>query len=214
VVSTPVLATKLFAPARRPQLVARPRLAEQLDITLDASHRLTLVSAPAGFGKTTLLSEWLTHVDQRQAHTLVAWLSLDDGDNDLVRLLTHLVAALHSVGLDVNTAVLESLHTASTSAALTALVNDVSRASEHAPEKQWILVLDDYHAIGASEAHEAVTFLLDHLPDHLHLVIATRSDPPLPLARLRSRGQLTEVRAADLRFNPKLRALPNAVPWA
>ena len=92
-VSTPVLATKLFAPARRPQLVARPRLAEQLHTTLDASHRLTLVSAPAGFGKTTLLSDWLTQLDQRQAHTLVAWLSLDDGDNDLTRALTHLVGA-------------------------------------------------------------------------------------------------------------------------
>ena len=202
VVSTPVLATKLFAPARRPQLVARPRLAEQLDTTLDAGHRLTLVSAPAGFGKTTLLSDWLTHLDQRQPHTRVGWLSLDDGDNDLTRLLTHLVAALDGVGLDVDTAVLESLHTASTSAALTALVNDVARAGEHAPEQQWILVLDDYHAIEAPDVHEAVTFLLDHLPDHLHLVIATRSDPPLPLARLRSRGQLTEVRAADLRFTP------------
>jgi LuxR family maltose regulon positive regulatory protein len=198
VVSTPVLATKLFAPARRPQLVARPRLADQLDTTLDASHRLTLVSAPAGFGKTTLLGDWLAHVGQRQAHTRVAWLSLDDGDNDLTRLLTHLVAALHGAGLDVNIA----LDSASTSAALTALVNDVSRAGEREPQEQWILVLDDYHAIEASEVHAAVTFLLDHLPGHLHLVIATRSDPPLPLARLRSRGQLTEVRAADLRFTP------------
>ena len=195
-----MLATKLFAPTRRPQLVARPRLAEQLDTTLDAGHRLTLVSAPAGFGKTTLLSDWLTHLDERRTHTRVGWLSLDDGDNDLTRLLTHLVAALHGVGLEVDTAVLESLHTDSTSAALTALVNDVARGSEHAPENQWILVLDDYHVIGAPEVHEAVTFLLDHLPDHLHLLMATRSDPPLPLARLRSRGQLTEVRAADLRF--------------
>ncbi|MEN3267226.1 LuxR C-terminal-related transcriptional regulator [Pseudonocardia sp.] len=198
--STPVLATKLFAPARRPQLVARPRLAEQLDTTLEAGHRLTLVSAPAGFGKTTVLGDWLTHLDQRQAHPQVGWLSLDDGDNDLTRFLTHLVAALRNAALDLDSSILESVGTASVPAVLTALVNDVSRAGEDAPGQQWVLVLDDYHAVGASEVHEAVTFLLDHLPDHLHLVLATRSDPPLPLAGLRSRGQLAEVRAADLRF--------------
>ncbi len=201
-VATPVLAPKLFAPTRRPQLVPRSRLVEQLDTALDAGHRLCLVSAPAGFGKTTLLSDWLTHLDERQTHTRVGWLSLDDGDNDLARLVTHLVAALHRIGLDVDTAVLESQPTASTSDALAALVNDVTRASERAPENQWIVVLDDYHVVGAPDVHEAVGFLLDHLPDPLHLVMATRSDPPLPLARLRSRAQLTEVRAADLRFTP------------
>jgi LuxR family transcriptional regulator, maltose regulon positive regulatory protein len=201
-VSTPVLATKLFAPARRPQLVARPRVAERLDTTLDAGHRLTLVSAPAGFGKTTLLSDWLTDLDQRQKHTRVGWLSLDDGDNDMTRFVVHLVAALQRAGLDIDAAVLESLSSAPATAALTPLVNDLSRAGEHQPGQQWIVVLDDYHAIEASEVHEAVTFLLDRLPDHLHLVMATRSDPPLPLARLRSRGQLTELRAIDLRFTP------------
>jgi LuxR family transcriptional regulator, maltose regulon positive regulatory protein len=199
---TPVLATKLFAPPRRPQLVARPRLAERLDATLETGHRLTLVSAPAGFGKTTLLGDWLTHLGKSRPNVRLAWLSLDDGDNDLARLLTHLVAALRSVDLDVGGAALESLHTASADAALTALVNDITSAGDHAPDKRWILVLDDYHAIEAPEVHDAVTFLLDHLPDHLHLLMATRSDPPLPLARLRSRGQLTELRAADLRFTP------------
>jgi LuxR family maltose regulon positive regulatory protein len=198
----PVLATKLFAPARRPRLVARPRLAERLDSTLEAGHRLTLVSAPAGFGKTTLLSDWLAHVDQGRTGIRSAWLSLDDGDNDLARLLTHLVAALRSADLHVGGAAVESLHTASTAAALTALVNDITGAGAHTPDQRWILVLDDYHAIEATEVHDAVTFLLDHLPDHLHLLIATRADPPLPLARLRSRGQLTELRAADLRFSP------------
>jgi LuxR family transcriptional regulator, maltose regulon positive regulatory protein len=201
-VSTPVLATKLFAPARRRQLVARPRVAERLGTTLDAGHRLTLVSAPAGFGKTTLLSDWLTDLHQRQRQARVGWLSLDDGDNDLTRFMAHLVAALQSAELEVDAAVLESLSTASATAALTPLVNDVARAGEHEPGKHWIVVLDDYHVIGASEVHEAVTFLLDHLPDHLHLAMATRSDPPLPLARLRGRGQLTELRAADLRFTP------------
>ncbi len=199
-VSAPVLATKLFAPARRPQLVARPRVAERLDSTLDAGHRLTLVSAPAGFGKTTLLSDWLTDLDRRQGHTRVGWLSLDDGDNDLTRFVAHLVAALQRAELDVDAAVLESLSSAPVGAALTPLVNDLARAGEQEPGKQWIVVLDDYHAIGASEVHELMTFLLDHLPDHLHLVISTRSDPPLPLARLRSRGQLSEMRAAELRF--------------
>jgi LuxR family maltose regulon positive regulatory protein len=202
-VSTPVLATKLFAPARRLQLVARPRLTGQLDSTLDAGQRLTLVSAPAGFGKTTVLGDWLAHLDRRQPLTRVAWLSLDDADNDLTRLMVHVVASLNSVGLGVDTAVLESLHTAAASSnALTALVNDVTRTGEQSPGEEWVLVLDDYHVIGAPDVHEAVGFLLDHLPDHLHLVMATRSDPPLPLARLRSRGQLTEVRAGDLRFTP------------
>ena len=199
-VSTPILATKLFAPTRRLQLVARPRLTGQLDATLDAGHRLTLVSAPAGFGKTTVLSDWLAHLARRQAQVRVGWLSLDDEDNDLARLMTHVVASLNSVGLGVDTAVLESLHTSS-STALTELVNDVTRAGESASGEGWVLVVDDYHVIEAPEVHEAVAFLLDHLPDHLRLVMATRSDPPLPLARLRSRGQLTEIRAADLRFS-------------
>jgi LuxR family transcriptional regulator, maltose regulon positive regulatory protein len=199
-VSTPVLATKLFVPARRAQFVARPRIAEHLDATLDAGHRLTLVSAPPGFGKTTLLSDWLIDLDQRQRHTGVGWLSLDDGDNDLTRFLAHLLAALQSAELDVDAAVLKSLSTAPAADALTQILNDVSGTGEPQPEKQWIVILDDYHAIEASEVHDAVTFLLDHLPDQLHLVMATRSDPPLPLARLRSRGQLNEVRAADLRF--------------
>jgi LuxR family maltose regulon positive regulatory protein len=209
-VSTPVLATKLFAPPLRPQLVARPRLTGQLDTTLDAGHRLTLVSAPAGFGKTTVLGDWLAHLAQHQPHIRVGWLSLDDADNDLTRLMTHVLASLDNVGLGVDIAVLESLHTASTSAVMTAVVNDVARAAELAPGEGWVLVLDDYHAIRAPDAHEAVAFLLDHLPDRLHLVMATRSDPPLPLARLRSRGQLTELRGADLRFTaPEAREFLN-----
>ena len=199
--STPVLATKLFAPARRRQLVARPRVADRLDATLDAGHQLALVSAPAGFGKTTLLGDWVADLDQ-QSSARVGWLSLDDGDNDLRRFLAHLVAALREAELDVDAAVLDSLPTASATGALTSLINDVAHAGQHQPGKQSVVVLDDYHAIEAPEVHEAVIFLLDHLPDHLHLVMATRSDPPLPLARMRSRGQLTELRAADLRFTP------------
>ena len=111
--STPVLATKLFAPARRSQLIARPRLAEQLHTTLEPGHRLTLVSAPAGFGKTTGLSDWLTHLDQHQAHPQMGWLSVDDEDNDLTRFLTHLVAALRGVALGLDSNILESLHSTS-----------------------------------------------------------------------------------------------------
>ncbi len=114
--STPVLATKLFAPTRRPQLVARPRLIEQLDATLESGHRLTLLSAPAGFGKTTVLGDWLAHLDQLEAHPRVGWLSLDDGDNDLVRLLTHLAAALQRRRPRVDAAVLQSVQPGSATA--------------------------------------------------------------------------------------------------
>ncbi|MFI7064576.1 LuxR C-terminal-related transcriptional regulator [Kribbella sp. NPDC050124] len=186
--STPVLATKLFPPAKRPEVVARPRLADRLDSTLQPGHRLTLVSAPPGFGKTTLLSEWARTQDR------VAWLSLDEGDNAPPRFMAHLAAALSRIGLDLD---VDALNAASTSAALVAVVNELMRRPDHA-----LLVLDDYHVIEAPEVHEAMTFLLDHAPDHLHLLVATRTDPPFPLPRLRSRGQLTEVRAADLRFAP------------
>jgi LuxR family transcriptional regulator, maltose regulon positive regulatory protein len=189
-VSTPVLATKLFPPARRSGLVARPRLAERLDSTLNRGHRLTLVSAPAGFGKTTLLSDWAANKER------AAWLSLDEGDNALPRFLAHLWAALVGTGLELDP---EALAAAPTSAALTAVVNEFAQQQ---PDRHWLLVLDDYHVIEAPEVHDAVTFLIDHGPDHLHVLVATRSDPPFPLSRLRSRGQLTEVRAADLRFAP------------
>jgi hypothetical protein len=131
------------------------------------------------------------------------WLSLDEDDNHLPRLLTHLAAALSRIGLDIEATTLALQPTASMSATLTALVNDVARAGQEAPGGQWILVLDDYHVVQAPEVHEAMTFLLDHLPEALRLVVATRTDPPFPLALLRGRGQLTEVRAHDLRFTPQ-----------
>jgi LuxR family maltose regulon positive regulatory protein len=195
----PVLVAKLFAPPRRRQLVARPRLLRRLDVTPEAGHRLTVVSALAGFGKTTLPGDWLGTLEQHQTPPGVGWLSLDADDNGLERFLTHLVAAFESVGLDVDSAVLHSMH-AAPSACLTAPVNELAHAVERLPVKRWVLVLDDYHTVEAPEVHEAVTFLLAHLPQQMHLVLATRSDPPLPLAQLRSWGQLTEVHAADLRF--------------
>ena len=199
-VSTTVLATKLFAPSRRERLVARARLLEELDTSLAEHHRLTLVSAPAGFGKTTLLGDWIASLGRRRPDVGVGWLSLDSGDNDLWRLLTHLAAALSRCGLDVDLAEVEHAP-ADGSAALTRLLNDVVRAGQEAADRHWMVVLDDYHVVDASAVHQAVGFIVDNLPPRLHLVLATRSDPPLPLARLRSRGQLVELRAAELRFS-------------
>ncbi len=199
-VRPPVLATKLFAPTRRPQLVARPRLIEQLDTTLNENNRLTLVSAPAGFGKTTLLSDWLCSLEAGSTDARIGWVSLDRDDNDLSRLLVHVTAALQGAGLDLAPALLEGHQGAWPSSVLAAIVNDVARAAENTPATHWVLVLDDVHVINASDVHEAMSFLLDHLPRRLHVLMATRSDPPLPLSRLRVRGELTEVRAADLRF--------------
>ncbi len=189
----PVLATKLFAPPRRARLVARPRLLKLLDATLAPAHRLTVVSAPAGFGKTTLIGDWRASLVEHPAPPAIGWVSLDAGDNDLARLLTHLLAAL-----DTGPALLDAVSPASTGTVLPALVNELT----HAGGAARVIVLDDYHVIESAAVHEAVTFLLDHLPEQVHLLVATRSDPPLPLARLRSRGQLVEVRAADLRFRP------------
>ena len=206
-----MLATKLFAPARRSQTVARTRLGEQLDTTLDPGHRLTLLSAPAGFGKTTALSNWVAGLGESGSHVAVAWLSLDEGDNDPARLLAHLAATLAATGMRLEAPVDIRGPGADVGAAMTALINDVALAGQAVPDKQWVLVFDDYHAINALEVHEAMSFLLEHLPDQLRLVVATRSDPPLPVARLRARGQITELRGADLRFTrPEAREFLNA----
>ncbi len=197
---TTVLATKLFAPARRPLLVARPRLIERLDAVLEPGRKLSLISAPAGFGKTTLVCEWISQSVHRQPATRVAWLSLDDGDNDLPRLLTHLVAALQGIDAGIGSDALELLDVGPAfpvEAALTALINDVARTAGPI-----LLAIDDYHVIETRPVHEAMTFLLDHLPPPLRLVLTSRADPPLPLARLRTRNELVELRATDLRFTP------------
>jgi LuxR family transcriptional regulator, maltose regulon positive regulatory protein len=157
--------------------------------------KLTLISAPAGFGKTTLVSAWLA--DCRQA---IAWLSLEESDNDLARFLTYLVAALQTIGVNAGAGVLGVLQAPQPppiELILIALLNDVTAIMDH-----FILVLDDYHVIESKAIDNALIFLLEHLPPQMHLIIATREDPQLPLARLRARGQLTELRAADLRFTP------------
>jgi LuxR family maltose regulon positive regulatory protein len=184
-----LLATKLHIPSVRPELVSRSRLIERLNAGL--ARKLILVSAPAGFGKTTLLSAWAASCGQP-----VAWLSLDERDNDPALFLAYLVAALETVGVEIEGGAAGDVNTpAAIEPLLTALINRIDAVSEH-----FVLVLDDYHLITAQPVHDALSFLLDHLPDRMHLAVATRADPPLPVARLRGRGQLTELRLVDLRF--------------
>ncbi len=209
--TTLLLTTKLYTPPARSNCVPRPRLIERLNAGLRGACKLTLISAPAGFGKTTLVGEWLAPSlalprVAGEGGVGVAWLSLDDGDNDPARFLTYLVAALETLPAEAGQsasladarALLQSRHHPPLKVILTTLVNSLTSLSADC-----VLVLDDYHVIAAEPIHEAVTFLLDHLPPRMRLVITTRVDPPLPLARLRARGQLVELRAADLRFTPE-----------
>jgi LuxR family maltose regulon positive regulatory protein len=167
----------------------------RLNEGLSASRNLTLISAPAGFGKTTLVSEWVAVCERP-----VAWLSLDEGDNDPTRFLTYLVAALQTLAANTGAGVLGVLQSPQPppiESILTALINEITNIPDN-----FILVLDDYHSVDSKPVDNTLTFLLEHLPSQMHLVIATREDPHLPLSRLRARGQLTELRAADLRFTP------------
>ena len=188
-----LLATKLHVPRLLPGLVPRPRLMEALGGALERS--LILISAPAGFGKTALLADWI-----RREGKPAAWVSLDAGDNDPARFWRHAAAALDRVrpGTGERIAPLLGIPAPySFEALVTALVNELASQTG---EDEALLVLDDYHLIASRPVHTSLEFLLEHLPDSLHLVLATRADPPLPLARLRARGQLTELRTADLRF--------------
>ena len=195
---TPILATKLHIPLPRPHVVLRPRLIERLNEGLHC--KLTLISASAGFGKTTLVSEWAAGCERREPKVRVAWLSLDEGDNDPTHFLTYLIAALQTIAANMGAGMLNVLQAPQPppiESILTTLLNEITTIPDN-----FILVLDDYHAIDAKSIDNALTFLIEHLPSQIHLVIATREDPHLPLARLRVRGQLTELRAADLRFTP------------
>jgi LuxR family transcriptional regulator, maltose regulon positive regulatory protein len=193
VMPTPLLATKLYIPPPRQHVVRRSRLTERLNAGLH--RKLTLISAPAGFGKSTLVSAWVTECGQP-----AAWLSLDAGDSDPVRFLTYLVAALQSIAPTLGAGVMDVLQAPQPppiDASLTALLNEITALPD-----SFVLVLDDYHVIDAKPVDTALTFLLEHLPPRMHLVIATREDPSLRLARLRARGHLSELRATDLRFTP------------
>jgi LuxR family maltose regulon positive regulatory protein len=205
--ATPLLATKLFMPPPRPNLVPRPRLMARLAEAQRSRHQLILVSAKAGSGKTTLVSEWLHAVGAHrvaplqkagQASVQTAWLSLDANDNDPRRFCAYLVAALQKLEIPIGQAVLgqlESPQLPQAEAIVTELVNYV--ASSSIPS---VLVLDDYHLIQGEWVHQAVGFLAEHYPPEMQLVLITRVDPPLPLARLRGRGLVTEIRDHDLRF--------------
>ena len=186
-----LLRTKLFIPQTRGNLVPRPRLVELLNTGLD--KELTLIAAPAGFGKTTLVVDWLKQIDLP-----AAWLSLDEADNDLLRFLAYLAAAFQQVDEGIGAPLQSALRSPQlppVEKVLTALLNEIAARVD-----PLILVLDDYHLLSEAAILEAMEFLLRHQPSQLHLVLTTREDPDLPLARLRARDQLTEIRARDLRF--------------
>jgi LuxR family maltose regulon positive regulatory protein len=195
VIPSPLLETKLYVPRPRRGLVTRPRLSERLN--RGSESKLTLVSAPAGFGKTTLVADWLATTPERTT----AWLSLDPNDNLAASFWPYLIAALRTVVPDVGATALSLLQGPQPppiETVFATLLNELS-----ALPNDLVLVLDDYHVVDAHEIHDEMAFLLDHLPPQIHLVITTRADPPLPLARLRARGELVEIRAADLRFTPE-----------
>jgi LuxR family maltose regulon positive regulatory protein len=208
-----LLQTKLAPPVLRAPIVERPGLLARLDQGLD--RRLTLVSAPAGFGKTTLAGAWVS-AHQRRHDLPIAWVSLDAGDNDPARFWRYVVAACQTFGAQVGTSaetLLREEPIPSIDLLLTLLINDLTTLAERC-----VLVLESYHIISEPQIQQSLTFLLDHQPPAFHLLIITRSDPPLPLGRLRANGDLSELRAADLRFTTDeteaflARALPQPLP--
>jgi LuxR family maltose regulon positive regulatory protein len=195
--TTPLLTTKLNIPLSRSNWVPRQRLVERLNDGL--RRKLTLISAPAGFGKTTLISDLKSQIPNLK----MAWLSLDDDDNDPARFWAYVTAALQTLQSSIDTEALAVLHagwsqSSPPKAFLTSLINGLVGLAADG-----VLVLDDYHVIESRTIHDSMVYLLEHLPPHLHIIIASRTDPPWPLARLRARDQLVEVRAADLRFTPE-----------
>ncbi len=200
-ITIPLLSTKLFIPPHNIQHVPRLRLHESLSGGLHT--RLTLISAPAGFGKTTLVSDWLHHT-LAETHDKIrfSWLSLDEGDNDLVRFLTYMAAAFKelvpaSAGID-----LPDESTPTEIPTVERFLNDLINRLATGGEYPLGLILDDYHLIESLDVHYALNYLIEHLPPALHLILITRSDPPLHLARLRARGEMVEMRQSDLRFSP------------
>jgi len=190
-VSTPILTTKLYPPPTRPDLVPRLRLIERLNEELH--RKLTLISAPAGFGKTTLVSAWVRQID-----CPTAWLSLDSADNAPARFLTYFVIALQQLNPAIGQTaqgLLQASRLPRPETLLTMLINDIT-----ALPGEFVLALDDYHVIDDQTIHEALDFLIARMPAHLHLIIASRNQPPLTLSRLRGQAQLLELNSADLRF--------------
>ena len=201
--TTTLLQTKLYIPQLPATIVARTRLIELLDEGLHQSHKLALISAPAGFGKTTLVIEWTQKSDRP-----IAWLTLDEGDNDPARFWAYFIAALQTIYEGIGESALTAFqsHRHPPSETLLAdIINEIATIPDPSPKNSvssFSLVLDDFHMITNLQINETLTFLLDNLPPQMRLVLSCRADPNLPLARLRSRGQLTEIRAVDLRFTP------------
>ena len=206
--STPILATKLYIPPPRPNIVRRPRLIEQLNEGL--RRKMILISAPAGFGKTTLVSSWINDLrtDTLQENQVVTrkpnivnqvvWFSLDEADNEPVQFFSYVITALRHIAAEIGQTAQNMLHSPqppSPQALMTMLINDIAVLPQ-----AFVFVLDDYHVIDSQPLHQAIAFLLDHLPPPMHLVVITRTDPPLPLSRLRARNQMTELREGSLRF--------------
>ena len=207
--ATRILRTKLFVPPLRQEIVARPQLMALLDGI--QKRPFALISAPAGFGKTTLVVEWIKEKaeERRQKDEIlpsafsllpfhIAWLSLEEADNDPVRFLRYVVAALQTAVPDLSddvTGMLDEQTPVAVAGVLTDLLNAVTAVSDPI-----MLVLDDYHLIEDDDIHEGIGFLLDHMPANLHLIMTTRQDPPLPLARFRGRDLLVEIRQTDLAF--------------
>jgi len=195
-----LLATKLHIPPTRPNLVKRSSLIKRLNLGL--TNKTTLISAPAGFGKTTLVTSWL---DQNQPNT--AWLSLDEGDNDPARFISYFFAALDKLNININVTdntILDSPHYSNIERQMGVLINEIFSLGL---QEKIIIVLDDYHLIENQAVHQAINFLVENQPPQLHLVIVSREDPPLHLSLLRGRGEITEIRLADLRFDLKESAI-------
>jgi LuxR family maltose regulon positive regulatory protein len=196
----PLLVSKLSLPQPRPSLISRERLLAHLDDALE--HKLTLLAAPAGFGKTALVSQWAAHLQTRRPRLPVAWVSLDGGENDPLRFWHYVISACQVFRADLGEAALALLPGQSPSrqfaqeAVLTALLNNLATLPQPG-----VLVLEDYHSIRNAQIHEALATFVDHLPPALHLLLLTRQEPPLPLARLRGQNELVELRAEDLRFS-------------
>ncbi len=195
IAESPLLRAKLYIPPPRVGQVARPRLVQRLDEVLETGRRLAVVSAPAGYGKSTLLAEWV-----RGAPGPVGWLSVDEDDNDPARFLPHLIAALRNVRPGAGEAALARLRGPQGARDLKPVLNSLANDLPPRDGPPGVLVLDDCHLIAAEASHELIAFLLDRLPADLRLVAAGRVEPPLPLARLRARGQLVELGLADLAF--------------
>jgi LuxR family maltose regulon positive regulatory protein len=188
---TPLLRTKFYIPPVRPELVSRPYLIGKLNGGLN--RKLTLLSAPAGFGKTTLLSEWIATTDR-----LVTWVSLDESDDDPTQFWIYVISALQSTGDDLGQAALEMLNTSQPppmEILLASLINEIDHTTQ-----SFVLVLDDFHVINQQGIHDALTFFIENLPKQVHLILSTRADPPWPMARLRARGEMNELRTDNLRF--------------